>query len=245
MLQQDISEFNISLLIGGMSEKTREQYRNVLCEFSRYCSRHNLEVNEDTVQNFIDDECEILMRFTHYEPDTPVIMRTVIHTFITWRDKNLQELSELKSDDLSHKDQSPVLTKEKIIEMFEYFDFRGEFRNRIIFDLYLKTGCCSIELSNLNLNDFDASQHTLVFRNPKRGERKAMLDDTLTNQIEMYIHNDRIAPGNEPALFVTKFGKRITDDYLAVLIKKVLTAIQITSESGQRVLQDAHKEYYC
>jgi len=86
-------------------------------------------------------------------------------------------------------------------------------RDRAILELLYGTGIRVKECSGLDLFDLDLKEHTLLVRDGKgRKDRKVPTPGQAARALEVYLNESRpqLVQGGETALFVSKYGRRIS-----------------------------------
>lgn len=128
-------------------------------------------------------------------------------------------LDEIESPKLEKK-IPPSLSYEQVLHLFEQPDTSSYlgFRDRCIMELFYSSGLRISELIGLNREDFDAHHLRLKVKGKGKKERVVPITKTAAKWMQNYLNhherhqdvNDHQAQVDEKALFLNKWGKRLT-----------------------------------
>ncbi len=111
---------------------------------------------------------------------------------------------------------------EHLLSMDYGTDFKG-LRDRAIIEVLYSTGARVSELVGISLYDIDISANTVRLMGKGRKERIAVLGSMARKAIDAYLPlRARLVSGDETALFVNKFGKRISVRSVETIVKQRL-----------------------
>jgi tyrosine recombinase XerC len=106
----------------------------------------------------------------------------------------------------------------KLIEMPQGKDFRG-LRDKAILETFYSTGMRISELVGLNISDIDFIGQVVKVKGKGRKERLLPIGDRALSAIRVYLVKKK---NNEPALFLNKNQRRITDRGVRDIVKKYI-----------------------
>jgi integrase/recombinase XerD len=167
---------------------------------------------------------------------------SVIRGFCRWMvDEGLIDTSptdRIKPPIVDH-DLPEALTRFEIKEIFNYLEIIGSFRDRVIFEFFLDTGCRVAEVANLKLEDIHIADGWAKVKGKGRKEGIVPLGKKLCYDLNLYITKYRRAPEDETALFVTSRVpyKALTRDGLSSMVKRVHKAVGINGKYGPHKLR--------
>lgn len=135
-------------------------------------------------------------------------------------------------------DLPEALTHEELVRIFDYLDTRP-FRDKVIFEFFLDTGCRLNEVSGLTLDDIYLTEGFAKVFGKGRREGIVPLGRNLTRDLHTYINRHRRSTPDERALFVSTVApyKGLTRDGLSTLIKRVHKHCGIEGKYGAHKLR--------
>lgn len=136
-------------------------------------------------------------------------------------------------------DLPEALTSEEIVRILDYLDTRCSFRDRVIFEFFLDTGCRVNEVANLTLADIHLTDGWAKVFGKGRREAIVPLGDELCKDLNLYINRYRRAPEDESGLFVSNVApyRRLTRDGIITMVKRVHKACEIKGKNGPHKLR--------
>jgi len=95
-------------------------------------------------------------------------------------------------------------------------------RDHALLELLYAAGLRVSEVSGLDLHDIDLRQATVRVRGKGNKERIGVIGEPATRALERYLHNARpaLASGKDEALFLNRFGGRLTVRSVQTLVRK-------------------------
>lgn len=243
--------FILSCRAEGRSKATIAGYQSALKLFSGYLG--NIEVEDITVNHvrgFIAGEFER----TSYNPGGQMLSKetvlkrfAVIRTFIRW-----MKAQGFILDDFAGKMKPPktgetppkVLGDEQVKRLFRHLSDAGNFRNTLIFEIFLGTGARLDEVSRLSLNDIDIDDGYIRVLGKGHKEAYIPIDHILRRDIHTYIVRHREAQPGEDALFVNREGYRLTRAGIQIMVRRTLRAIGINEKVGPHILRHTFATNY-
>jgi len=132
-----------------------------------------------------------------------------------------------------------ALTREEIRKIFNYLDIVGSFRDKLIFEFFLDTGCRVAEVANLKLDDIHITEGWAKVKGKGRKEGIVPLGKKLCFDLNLYILKYRRAPDDEMALFVSSMApyKALTRDGISSMVKRVHKSVGIKGKYGPHKLR--------
>lgn len=132
-----------------------------------------------------------------------------------------------------------VLSKDEIHKIFEYLDIAGTYRDKVIWEFFLDTGCRLSEVSRLELDDINLLEGWARVYGKGRKEGIVPMGNRLCEDLHRYINRYRRAPSDEMKVFCSNKApyRGLTKDGLQMLIKRVHKAIGIKGKYGPHVLR--------
>ena len=135
------------------------------------------------------------------------------------------------------------LSKEELAALMNLPDIRDPLgiRDRAILETFYATGARRSELTNLDLNDLDASGKTLLIRKGKGGKDRLLpIGKTALDWLKKYLEKSRpklLLEMSEPALFLSGYGERISPGYLGNWVAKTIKAAGIEKPGSCHLLR--------
>jgi site-specific recombinase XerD len=136
-------------------------------------------------------------------------------------------------------DLPEALTREEIGRIFDHLDRFGSFRDKVIFEFFLDTGCRVGEVANLTLDDIYLFEGFAKEKGKGRREGIVPMGAKLCHDLKLYLTRYRRAPEEEKGLFVSSkapYGA-LTRDGIISLVKRVHRAVNIKEKFGPHKLR--------
>jgi tyrosine recombinase XerC len=128
-----------------------------------------------------------------------------------------------------------VLSRDDLTALIESADAVSPqgLRDRAILELMYASGVRISEAAGLNLKALDLGEQTLVVRGKGNKERMVLVGGPATRALKRYLANGRprLAVGSEEALFLNKYGSRLS----ARSIQKIVRAQALKAGIDERV----------
>lgn len=160
--------FTKSRIAKGVSDTTIRNYKQHLHSISKY-----LDITipfDDVTGNTIDDMI-IRMRNSDLAHNSIATYLRVLKTFFTWC--NEEQLSDVKIKGLKEKETvKETYTDEeleKLLKKPEKDCAFTEYRNWVIVNFFLNSGCRAATVRNIQNRDVDLQRKQVVFRHNKNG----------------------------------------------------------------------------
>lgn len=221
-VQEAYDQFQRYNLTKGLSEGTiryYESYSRAFFKFLGDTSQPLTEVTKDTVDDY-----------THYLKGKDTVTDTTVNTALRMVRAFLyfcMERGWLPRFTISQiKAAQPVkepYTNNELAKLLKKPDVKSctfaRYRNWVIVNFLLATGCRAATLVNLRIMDIDLSGGTAFFRHMKAGNQQAVpLSKTIAHILEEYLPYRNGQP-NEP-LFISEYGNALRVDVLESAIRE-------------------------
>ena len=141
----------------------------------------------------------------------------------------------------SKKVQIPFSENEinTVLDDFNFDDSFEGVRDKLIIELFYSTGIRRIELVQLKLSDFDASQQTLKVLGKRNKERLLPLLHTVIETIKKYLHKRQTLNNikNKEHLFLTKKGIKIYETLVYRIINGYFSKASTKVKKSPHILR--------
>jgi integrase/recombinase XerD len=136
------------------------------------------------------------------------------------------------------RDLPDALTHDELLRIFDYLDTRP-FRDKVIFEFFLDTGCRLNEVAGLTVDDIHLTEGWAKIFGKGRREAIVPMGSQLCRDLHTYIFRHRKAPKSERALFVATIApyQAMTRHGIASMIKRVHKACGIEGKYGPHKLR--------
>lgn len=245
LLKDAIDQFFLACKVNNISERTISGYTYNLSSFLKVVGNIPVtELSSSHVRMFIANE----MGRTNQHTGEPLSSYTinkayaVIRAFCRWLvNEDLIETAptdRIKPPKVDN-DLPEALTKEEIRKIFYHLDVIGSFRDKVIFEFFLDTGCRVAEVASLQLDDVHITEGWAKVKGKGRKEGIVPLGKKLCYDLSLYISKYRIAPPDETALFVSSVApySALTRDGISSMVKRVHKAIGVKGKYGPHKLR--------
>lgn len=241
LLKQVIQEFMLACIAERKADPTLDAYRYHLDNFCKFTGNIAVdEITSKTVRAFITHE------MTREGPRGPLSSASihkafsVVRTFLRWAHQEgiLEDnpVAHVKAPKLEYR-LPEALTREELDRLMRYLRTQSNFRNRVIFEFFLDTGCRLNEVVLLNIQDINLDEGHCKVMGKGSKEGLVPLGHKLRKDLYAYIHRYREGEDGEPALFTSKFGTRLSRDGLATMIKRVMKTVGVQGKYGPHKLR--------
>lgn len=119
-------------------------------------------------------------------------------------------------------------------------------RDKAILILLLKTGIRRHELTELDVSDVDLKEMSIELKpTPKRTNRIVFFDEECAELLRRWLRTREVWNHNGcPALFISRFGERLSGDYIKVRIKGLAEKVGLHNPKSKRP-QDRFTPHCC
>jgi integrase/recombinase XerD len=140
----------------------------------------------------------------------------------------------------------PIFTEAQIEAMLKAIDTSTHegFRNSLLVQLYLDTGCRLSEVTNLRPDDIDWQMRTIKVLGKGKKERVVPMGSKVTKLLWQYIEKHRAQPAipEYDHVFLTRYGDPLTNRCVERIFKKIGKKAGIT---GVRVSPHTARHTFC
>lgn len=210
----------------GLSEKTVDAYADDVKRFHVFLKSENLnidEINRTHLRSF-------LAELNSLKLEKSSINRIIsgLRSYVKYRIRKGKTDAGglLEVESLRKKEYIPEFLFDNEIEIL--LDFKPEdkydFRDYFILELFLSTGIRVSELVNINAADMNLKSGELRVFGKGSKERIVLFRKRTESAFKSYMNvRNEFKPGiNEKALFLNKFGKRLTDRGVRFIVQERL-----------------------
>jgi integrase/recombinase XerD len=245
LLSEAIDQYFLACKVNNSSKRTINGYQYNLDNFINVIGDQPIEqITANDIRKFMANE----MARTNMRSGEPLSSQTnykaysVVRTFFNWLAE--QELIEKAPTDRTRPpkvddDLPEALTKEEIRRIFEYLEIIGSFRDKVIFEFFLDTGCRVAEVADLEMDDIHIHDGWAKVKGKGRKEGIVPLGKKLCMDLNLYITRYRRAPEDQRALFVSSRSPctGLTRDGISSMVKRVHKAVDIKGKYGPHKLR--------
>ena len=209
----------------GLSEKTKESYKNDLKIYKEFLNNRNIS----NVSNITDKEIKDFLKEKSEEKTS-----TIAHnlTYIKYFHKYLFS-SKITKKDVSEFIDRPKMRKSipkilSIEDVDNLLDIKLEtaldYRNKAMLEVQYAKGLRISELINLELNDIDTLEGTIIVFGKGSKERIVPLRDYAIKYLKLYLErrNELVKDPTITKLFLNNHGKPISRQGFFKILKKIL-----------------------
>ena len=248
-LKHEIEQFLLACRAENKSPKTIRAYHDILADFlNKMGDVDPRDLTPANVQQYIVDLFERPGRKSEkVSSHTAMKYYTVVRTFIRWM--YAQEIITKRITDYTKpprlsKDLPDGLSDEEVTDLLKYLKEKDNYRNWVIFELFLDTGLRLEELVNLDLSDIHVEEAWLkVFG---KGSKEAIIPFgyRLSRDLHKYLHDYRFALPGEDAFFTKEDGTRLGYEGVAVMVRRTLSDVRKDGKCGAHTLRHTFATKY-
>lgn len=251
-LKDAIEQYFLACRVNNISQKTISAYEYHLKNFIKVVD--DIPVNALTptvIRNFLSHEMVRKNKHTGEELSSYTINKaySVVRSFFNWMvDEGIIQSAptdKVKPPKID-KDLPEALSDDEIIRLFDHLERFCSYRDKVIFEFFLDTGCRVNELANLTLDDVHIDEGWAKVFGKGRKERIIFMADKLCHDLHRYITLHRRAPDEERGLFVSSVApyKRLTRDGIITMVKRVHKAVGVKGKQGPHKLRHTMATLY-
>ena len=202
----------------GVSDTTIRNYHQHLHSISKHL---DIEMPFDELTKSTVNDMVIKMRSSELAHNSIATYLRVIKTFLTWC--NEENLSNVKIQGLKEKETiKETYTDEELERLLRKPD-KGclftEYRNWVIINFLLNSGCRAATIRNIQNRDVDLQRKQVIFRHNKNGKIQVIpLCSLMCNILYDYIGIRQGEP--EEYLFCDQFGDMLSENALRLAITR-------------------------
>lgn len=208
-----LESYLTAIRVEGKSEKTIERYKYIIKRFLSVVGAVSSEVTTNHIRKYLSDE-----KARGISDVTLKGYREVLSAYFGW----------LMREELIRKNPigniSPIKCQKKVKHAYSEMDIERlkmhclKKKEKAIICFLLATGCRISEVTSLNRTDVNLSTMECIVLGKGNKERHVYLDEVAVMAIQEYLDE---RDDDNPALFVNRCKKRITNNGVRVLLKKI------------------------
>lgn len=251
-LQEAIDQYFLACKVNNISDNTISSYRYHLKNFLNITGNipvHDLSTNH--IRSFIGHEMGRKNEHTGEELSSFTVNKAygVVRSFCNFlADEELihsAPTDKIKAPKID-KDLPEALSEDEIIRLFDYIERYSSFRDKVIFEFFLDTGCRVNEVACLTLDDVHIDEGWAKVFGKGRKERIVFMGDKLCHDLHRYITFHRRAPEDEKGLFVSSVApyKQLTRDGIITMVKRAQHAVGVKGKCGPHKLRHTMATQY-
>jgi len=230
----------------ALSPKTMRSYGDITADFISYVGNLDCdELNADHVRTYMGSLYEREGRHGKFSTHSAMKHFQVMRTWLKWA-KDQEYISPIM-----HKLHAPrvsadlpdALLPEEQEALYRYLR-ESSFRDRLIFDFFLDTGCRLSEVAYLTLDDLHIEDRYAVVRGKGNKEAEVPFGRTLSRDLYVYVHSRRRALSGVMGLFTTDDGNALTLDGMSKLISRTLAKVRTHGKCGAHTLRHTFATNY-
>ncbi len=228
--------------IRGKSKNTVEEYYLDLRTFFRYickrrfqleCAYEDVDISRvdlDLIKSITLQDCYDYLMYVSSERDNMAAARarkvSSLKSFYNYLHKKANLISENPTKDLDFPKQRRSLPKyldlDESVKLLESIDSKHPIRDYCIVTLFLNCGMRLTELVNLNLNDYNADNHTLRLLGKGNKERIVYTNRACDGAIQKWLEVRPKEGLKDPeAMFLSQQKKRISPKTIQWMLPKL------------------------
>lgn len=216
---EDVFEmFIVSKTAAGISDITIRSYRQHLHSISKFL---DIRMPFDELSKSAIDEMIVSMRAAGLAHNTVATYVRVVKTFLNWC--NEEGLTDLRIKGIKEKETiKETYTDEELEKLLKKPDKNCnfcEYRNWVIVNFLLNSGCRAATIRNIQNRDVDLSRNQVIFRHNKNGKIQTIPLCSLMGKILNDYMNIRQGE-SEDYLFCDQYGGKLSENALRIAIER-------------------------
>ncbi len=216
--EQVFSMFITSRMANGVSDATIRNYHQHLHSISKYL---DIQMPFDKLSKSTIDDMIVIMRNSDLAYNSIATYVRVVKTFLTWC--NEEGLSDVKIKGLKEKETVKETYTDEELEILLAKPKKDcnfcEYRNWVIVNFLLNSGCRAATIRNIQNRDVDLQRKQVIFRHNKNGKIQVIpLCSLMCNILIDYM---KIRQGEaEDYLFCDQYGEMLSENGLRLAIER-------------------------
>ncbi len=244
-LQEAVEAYLLACRVNNVSEKTMIGYKFNLDQFINVIGNIRVfDLSPNHVRLYMASEMERKNARTGEVISSETRMKSyaVVRAFCRWLyNQDLTPTCVTDKTKAPRTDQlmPEVISQEEIKRIFEYLEIAGTFRDKVIWEFFLDTGCRLAEVAGLKLDDININEGWARVFGKGRKEGIVPMGNRLCEDLYMYINRYRRAPSDEAHVFCSNRVpyRALSRDGLQMLIKRVHKKVGIKGKYGPHILR--------
>ena len=224
----------------GLSEKTKESYKNDLKIYKEFLNNRNIS----NVSNITDKEIKDFLKEKSDEKTSTIAHNlTVIknfHKYLFSSNITKKDVSEFIDRPKMRKSIPKILSIEDVDNLLDIkLETALDYRNKAMLEVLYATGLRISELINLELNDIDTLEGTIIVFGKGSKERIVPLGDYAIKYLKLYLErrNELVKDPTITKLFLNNHGKQISRQGFFKILKKLLREKGLNEDASPHTLR--------
>jgi len=242
-IRSALDSFLLACRAEGKSLKTQRSYEDTLENFVKFIG--DMPVDTITASHFRGYIADVTSRQgIHGKISNNSVHKyySVVRTFLRWMfDQRMMSsrITDLTKAPRLAEELPEILTDQELEKLFNYLKNRGNFRDLVIFEVFLDTGIRLTELVELTLDDVHLEKQLIRVFGKGSKEDLVPFGSKVADHLRKYIYSDRnhsSLPGNN-ALFVKETGEKLGREGVSILVRRALIKIGKNGKAGPHILR--------
>ena len=224
----------------GLSEKTKESYKNDLKIYKEFLNNRNISnvsyITDKEIKDFLKEKSE-------EKTSTIAHNLTVIknfHKYLFSSNITKKDVSEFIDRPKMRKSIPKILSIEDVDNLLDIkLETALDYRNKAMLEVLYATGLRISELINLELNDIDTLEGTIIVFGKGSKERIVPLGDYAIKYLKLYLErrNELVKDPTITKLFLNNHGKPISRQGFFKILKKILKEKGLNEDASPHTLR--------
>ena len=239
-IKDAIDNFVLACAAENKARRTIADYRYFLETFAKFTGSIAVrQISPDLIRQYLVHSSSLMGRGGNFKAPSSVLKEyQVIRTFMRYLyDQRIikERVTDLVKPPRIPPTRPSVLTDEHIDLLLTLLFDAGNFRNLVIFEFFLDTGCRLNEVVGLDLSDvFMEQRYAKVLG---KGSKPGIVPfgRRIARDLHTYIHHHRVPGGN--ALFTNEDGERLAYEGMKTMIRRTMETAGIDGKHGAHILR--------
>lgn len=249
-LNDAIDDFLLNCEVEAKTAKTMRSYHDILYNYMQIIGNIEVETMTPThIRQYMASEMKRTIPgdrnlssyslFKYY---------SVVRIFVRWLFK--QKMITTCPTDYTRapkmdNDLPDALTKEEVTRLFKYLEDHRTYRDKVLFEFFLDTGCRLAEVVGLNLEDVHIKEGWVKVFGKGHKQGIVPIGMQLAKDLNTYILRYRKPKDpDEKALFLNHMDERLGYEGLSILVRRVLSDVGVDGKKGPHKLRHTFATNY-
>lgn len=239
MLSTAIENFMFACLSEGKSVRTIDSYQAILNQFLLFTQDKAVrQLSPDDVRKYIAHEITSPGKTGKKSTHSVMKYYQVVRTFIRWMysQKMIDSIPTdyTKAPKLAQKIPH-VLSEQQVRDLLRSLSDAGNFRNFVIIEFFLDTGCRLSEVAGLKVDDIDLHNRLAYVEGKGNKQGVVPFGHKTAKDLHTYIHIHR--HGKIDQLFLLPDGQPLTRQGMQMMVRRALADIGVSKKLGPHILR--------
>jgi len=222
-----VQEFLTARKLDGLATGTLEQYKRELLKLAAYLDKPTIEATTNDLRQY-------LLQFQHMAQNSIARKISTVKAFYTWLVEE-EYLEKNPTRKIKTPKEAVVLPKALTKEEFDRLRFHEKStRNQAILELLVSSGMRISEMIQLNRADLDMNFRRIKVRGKGNKERLVHFSVIAKFCLMAYLAERK---DNNPALFINKYGQRLSVRSVEMQIKEIGMAAGLRAKVTPHVMR--------